>query len=186
MTDKELHKLTRNELLEIMLEQQKEIERLQKELKDTKTLLESRKMIMRRAGSIAEASLKISEVFEAAQKAADRYVMSVKASYDRGVLQKEEKPVSEAAASETTVPKAELPEAEEPETEAFEQAASGAEAPASELPEGMSPPESDAGEASAQAEKMSAAIKAGMSRRIVFPIFSICVIRLSATGVAVV
>ena len=132
MTDKELHKLTRNELLEIMLEQQKEIERLQKELKDTKTLLESRKMIMRRAGSIAEASLKISEVFEAAQKAADRYVMSVKASYDRGVLQKEEKPESEAAAAETTVPKAELPEAEEPETEAFEQAASGAEAPASE------------------------------------------------------
>ena len=129
MTDKELHKLTRNELLEIMLEQQKEIERLQKELKDTKTLLESRKMIMRRAGSIAEASLKISEVFEAAQKAADRYVMSVKASYDRGVLQKEEKPVSEAAAAETTVPKAELPEAEEPETEAFEQAASGAELP---------------------------------------------------------
>ncbi len=70
-----------------MLDQQKKIEQLQEELDRVNKLLESRKMIMRRAGSIAEASLRISEVFDAAQKAADRYIMSVRASYERGVLE---------------------------------------------------------------------------------------------------
>jgi len=86
VTDKELRKLKRTELLEIMLQQQKEIERLQEELGKTQALLKSRKMLMHKAGSIAEASLKISEVFEAAQNAADRYLMSVKASYEHGRL----------------------------------------------------------------------------------------------------
>lgn len=95
MTDKELHHLTRRELLAIMLEQQKEIERLQEELEKKEKLLESRKMLMRKAGSIAEASLRISEVFEAAQHAADRYLMSVKASVDHGMLEPSGAPVSE-------------------------------------------------------------------------------------------
>ena len=104
MTDKELHKLTRTELLEILYEQQTEIERLEKELADAKQLVESRKMLMHKAGSIAEASLKISEVFEAAQKAADRYLLSVKASCEHGYL-KEETPdeVPETSETEPTV-----------------------------------------------------------------------------------
>jgi len=100
LTDKELHKLSRTELLEIMLQQQKEIERLQDELEKAKSLIESRKMLMRKAGSIADAALKISEVFEAAQNAADRYLMSVKASAEHRVL-------------ETRESAAELPTAEE-------------------------------------------------------------------------
>ena len=99
MTDKELHKMSRSELLEIMLQQQKEIERLQAELDSANKLIESRKMLMRRSGSIAEASIKISEVFEAAQNAADRYLMSVKASYERGVLQTDESPSVSGKAS---------------------------------------------------------------------------------------
>ena len=100
MTDKELHKLSRTELLEIMLQQQKEIERLQDELEKAKSLIESRKMLMRKAGSIADAALKISEVFEAAQNAADRYLMSVKASAEHGVLETEEGPEGETAQEE--------------------------------------------------------------------------------------
>ena len=125
MTDKELHKLSRTELLEIMLQQQKEIERLQDELEKAKSLIESRKMLMRKAGSIADAALKISEVFEAAQNAADRYLMSVKASAEHGVLETEEGPEGETAQEEA--PAEEAPAEEASQEEAPEENAAAAE-----------------------------------------------------------
>ena len=42
MTDKELKKLSRSELLELMLEQSREIDRLQEELAETKEALQER------------------------------------------------------------------------------------------------------------------------------------------------
>lgn len=77
MTDKELRKLKRGELLEILLEQSKEIEELKKKLDIAERKLRSRTIKMKRAGSIAEAALQLNHVFEAAQAAADQYVLSV-------------------------------------------------------------------------------------------------------------
>lgn len=74
MTDKELRKLNRAELLEILLEQTKRVEALQAELELKNKELENRKIMIDRAGSIAEASLRLNEVFEAAQRAADQYL----------------------------------------------------------------------------------------------------------------
>lgn len=82
MTDKELGRLKRSELLEIMVEQGKEIERLQKRLSEAEKKLQERRLIMENAGSIAEAALKINQVFEAAQKAADQYLESIRESCD--------------------------------------------------------------------------------------------------------
>lgn len=78
MTDRELKKLSRAGLLEILLAQSKEIERLQNEIDLLNEKLEDKELVMSCSGSIAEASLKINGVFEAAQKAADQYVNSVR------------------------------------------------------------------------------------------------------------
>lgn len=78
MTEKELRKLGRAELLELLLEQSKENERLYELLEEKTELLEERTIAMDNAGSIAEASLQLSGVFAAAQKAADQYLDNVK------------------------------------------------------------------------------------------------------------
>lgn len=78
MTDKELRKLSRAELLEMLLEQTKRIEALKAELELKNRELENRRIMIEKAGSIAEASLRLNEVFEAAQKAADQYLYNIK------------------------------------------------------------------------------------------------------------
>ena len=78
MTDKELRKLKRSELLEIMVVQSREIDRLTRELEDAKAQLASRELMFAETGSIAEASLKLYEVFEKAQAAADLYLENVR------------------------------------------------------------------------------------------------------------
>ena len=78
MTDKELKKLSRYELLEMLLEQSKEVQRLKEELEKANALLEERQILIHNAGSIAQAALKLNGVFEAAQKAADQYLENIK------------------------------------------------------------------------------------------------------------
>lgn len=78
MLDKDLKKLKREELLELLLEQSKEIDKLKEELAQAKQEAETHRFNINNAGSIAEASLKISEVFEKAQFAADTYLENVK------------------------------------------------------------------------------------------------------------
>ena len=78
MTDKALRRLSRRELVELLLAQSKEVERLRAELEQTEQQLKSRQILLREAGSIAEASLRLNEVFESAQKAADQYLLNVK------------------------------------------------------------------------------------------------------------
>lgn len=77
MTDKELHKLKRSELLEIMLEQSKEITRLKRQLALTEKRLKNRELAIKEMGSIAEASLSLTQIFAEAQKAADLYLENV-------------------------------------------------------------------------------------------------------------
>lgn len=78
MSDKELRKISRKELLEVLLEQAKKIEALEKELQKTKEELNSKKLVIAESGNLAEASLKLSGIFEVAQKAADEYIYNVK------------------------------------------------------------------------------------------------------------
>lgn len=78
MTEKELRRLSRTDLLEMLLEQSKEVQRLQQELEETKQKLEDRRLMEKEAGSIAEAALRINKVFEAAQQAADQYLENIR------------------------------------------------------------------------------------------------------------
>lgn len=79
--ERRLQKLKRDELLQILLEIEQENEQLVEENRQLKSRLAQQEVIISEAGSIAEASLKLSGVFEAAQEAADRYVASVKRMY---------------------------------------------------------------------------------------------------------
>lgn len=78
MTDKELKKMSRAELLEIMVAQGKEIDRLKAEQEAVKKQLEDKQIKIAESGSIAEAALKLNGIFEAAQKAADQYVENIR------------------------------------------------------------------------------------------------------------
>ena len=78
MTEKELLKLKKSELLEIMLAQSKEIDKLRAKLAKVQAQLAEREIAIKESGSIAEASLNLNKVFEEAQKAADQYVENVK------------------------------------------------------------------------------------------------------------
>ena len=78
MDDKRLKKISKKELLEILLAQAKKIDELETELKEVKEELNSRRIEIKKSGSIAEAALKLNGIFELAQKTADEYVENVK------------------------------------------------------------------------------------------------------------
>jgi len=78
MTGKELKKLSRAELLELLLEQVEENEKLRQKNEELEKKLEDRVIKITEAGSIAEAALKLNNVFEAAEAAAKQYLDSLK------------------------------------------------------------------------------------------------------------
>ena len=80
MTDKELRRLSRAELLDILYEQQKRYEESLAENQALRQQMEERTLRIAAAGSIAEAAVQVNGVFEAAQAAADQYLASVKAA----------------------------------------------------------------------------------------------------------
>lgn len=87
MDTKDLKKLKRGDLLEILVEISEENDRLKAENAKLKEQLEDKILIMNKAGSIAEASLRLNEVFETAQAAADQYLASIR---DINLMKREE------------------------------------------------------------------------------------------------
>ena len=77
MTDKELQKLSRRDLLCMLIEQSKELQALREEYNEARTALQDRTIRLEKAGSIAEASLQLNGVFEAAQAACRQYTESI-------------------------------------------------------------------------------------------------------------
>lgn len=78
MTDKELKRLSRVEILSLLIEQMKENERLQDRIAYLEKQLEERRITIDESGSLAEASLRLSGIFEAADKAARDYLYNIK------------------------------------------------------------------------------------------------------------
>ena len=78
MTDKELKRLKRAELLQLLLTQSREIDRLRNELEEANKKLNEREIRLEHSGSIAEAALSIRNVFEDAQAAAEVYLDNVR------------------------------------------------------------------------------------------------------------
>lgn len=78
MTAKELKKLSRKDLLEILLAQSKQMQLLQQQLEEAQAQIQSRKLEVEQAGSIAEAAMKVNGVFEAAEAAGQQYLENIK------------------------------------------------------------------------------------------------------------
>ncbi len=64
MNEKELRKISRKELLELLLEQANRIVDLENELTEMKAKLDDKKIMLNEAGNLAEASLKITDLFQ--------------------------------------------------------------------------------------------------------------------------
>lgn len=78
MTEKEMKKLSRADLLELLLQARRENDQLQSEVERLKKRLTDRSIAIQNAGSIAEASLQLSGIFEAAQEAAEQYLENIR------------------------------------------------------------------------------------------------------------
>ena len=78
MTEKELRRLRRTELLELLLEETRRAEALAAELEETKAALADRSIRMEHSGTLAEAALRVSGVLEAADEAAKLYLENLR------------------------------------------------------------------------------------------------------------
>lgn len=94
-----MKKLGRGQLLEILVRQSKELDRLQEELKAAEDKLADRRIRMEESGSIAEAALKLNGIFEVAQQAADDYLASLRQQGESSRSSLAEEAVSEEGSS---------------------------------------------------------------------------------------
>ena len=77
MTEKELRRLSRAELLEMLLAQTEENRQLKRELKEARDALSNRQIAIEESGTMAEAALKLNGVFEAADRAVQQYLENI-------------------------------------------------------------------------------------------------------------
>ena len=83
MTAEELRKLSRTDLMEVLVAQMKENEILQKQVEKAKKLLSEREITLRESGTMAEAAMKLCGVFEAADAATKLYRENLENAFSR-------------------------------------------------------------------------------------------------------
>lgn len=81
MAERELRRMNRMELIEIIYALKQHEEELERQNANLRQQLADRTLRLEQVGSIAEAALSLNRVFEAAQAVADQYLESVKAQY---------------------------------------------------------------------------------------------------------
>lgn len=83
MTKKELKKLTRADLIEMLIAQSIEFNELKEKYEIAEQQLKSNQLAINSAGSIAEASLKLTDIFVEAEKSAKIYLDNIKMLSER-------------------------------------------------------------------------------------------------------
>lgn len=101
MAKNDLKKLRRQDLLELLIAQEKEIQQLNEELETLRKQVQERQIRLDKAGSIAEAALALNSVFEAAEAAAAQYLDSVRVWSEEQPKNVEVKQEGEEKESET-------------------------------------------------------------------------------------
>lgn len=98
MADRDLRKMNRKELLELLIASEKENDQLKERLQQQAVQLRNRDLQIKNAGSIAEAALVLNGVFESTEKAAAQYLENIKrcseqqqSIYDKIVSEAEQK-----------------------------------------------------------------------------------------------
>lgn len=82
MTDRELRRLRRDDLLQILIDQQRQNDEMAEALKRAQAELQDKRIAIEKSGSVAEAAIKLNGVFEAAQAAADDYTAQCRSRAD--------------------------------------------------------------------------------------------------------
>lgn len=83
VTDKELRKLNRAELLELLILQTKQMDEMELQLTTLQEQLRERNLDIAQSGSLAEAALRLNDVFRDADKAAAQYVESARITSEK-------------------------------------------------------------------------------------------------------
>jgi len=78
VTERELRKLSRADLLQMLIDQSEQLHALRRRLEEMEASRQDKTIAMEQAGSIAEAALKISGMFENTQAACEQYTDSVR------------------------------------------------------------------------------------------------------------
>lgn len=78
MTNRELRKLKRADLLKLLINEKKENEDLCAQLQQLREQLENRQLQIDQSGSLAEAALKLSGIFEAAESASQYFTENIR------------------------------------------------------------------------------------------------------------
>ena len=98
--ERQLSKLRRQELLQILVSQSREIDRLKNEIVKLQEQLNERKLKISSCGTMAEASLAVFDVLESAQKAADLYLENVRRMADTDAAERSDDRQTEPAGQE--------------------------------------------------------------------------------------
>ena len=83
MTEKELKKLSRADLLEMLIDQSTQLQSTQQRLEAAEAALRNRAITLDQSGSIAEAALRLNGVYEAAEAACRQYTDSIRLLSER-------------------------------------------------------------------------------------------------------
>lgn len=78
MTDRQLRKAGRTDLLRLLLEQRRENEKLRQQLSEMEERLRNRQITIDQSGTLAEAALKLSGIFDAAETACQYYTENIR------------------------------------------------------------------------------------------------------------
>lgn len=142
MMNKELRRLRRDDLLQMMINQQRQIDALNGDLQRAQTALANRDVAIAEAGTLAEAAMRLNGVYEAAQGAADEYLAQMRGRADALLAEAEqakaqaEKQLADAKAEAGRILQAARSEAEVLKREAVNQT------PAQAIPEAPAEDES--------------------------------------------
>ena len=107
MTEKEIKKLNRQDLLILLAEQTARADKLEEKLRITEEKLMQRQLVLDECGTMAEASLKLNEVFKAADEAVAQYVENIKFLNDRQTAIFQDAEISTKKKEEEIIQKAE-------------------------------------------------------------------------------
>lgn len=75
--------MPKKELLELLVLRSKKIDELENDFANTLNLLNDKQIRIKESGSIAEASLKLNNIFEVAQQAATQYLDNIKNNQEK-------------------------------------------------------------------------------------------------------
>ena len=124
MTEFNLKKLSRADLLEMLIDQGEELEAVKEKLAAAEAKLQDRELAINEAGSIAEASLQLNGVFDAAQAAAKQYLDNIMSLNERqeticSQMEQESREKADALLAETTAKCDEMLEKAKTESQAY-------------------------------------------------------------------